>query len=93
MPWKPNIPGRLRPGGAVAHGSPWYPAESVQREGVPCATPAKLLYCAMHPAWRETGGETTQHTRSIHRVHVRNPHTKLWHLWVAQKCKYFDLPH
>lgn len=41
--------GRWLPG-AAAHGSPWSPVESVQREGIPCATPAKLLYCVMHPA-------------------------------------------
>ncbi|TNN50476.1 hypothetical protein EYF80_039286 [Liparis tanakae] len=42
-------PGRWLPG-AAAHRSPWSPVESVQREGIPCATPAKLLYCVMHPA-------------------------------------------
>lgn len=45
-----RTPGRWCPGDVAAHGSPCSPAESVQREGVPCATPAKLLYCAMHPA-------------------------------------------
>lgn len=44
-----RTPRRWLPG-AAAHGSPWSPVESVQREGVPCATPAKLLYCVMHPA-------------------------------------------
>lgn len=44
-----RTPGRWLPG-AAAHGRPWSPVESIQREGIPCATPAKLLYCVMHPA-------------------------------------------
>lgn len=44
-----QTPGGLRPG-AAAYGSPWSPVESVQREGIPCATATKLLCCVMHPA-------------------------------------------
>lgn len=41
--------GRRLPG-AAPHGTPWSPTQSVQREGVPRATPAKRLHRVMHPA-------------------------------------------
>ena len=79
LPWRLNIPGRY----VGAHGSPCSPAESVQREGVPCATPAKLLYCVMHPAWRETDGDRTQHT---HTFNTQGTCNKPAHKTVALTC-------
>ena len=70
-----GLPGRWRPG-AAAHGSPWSPTESVQREGVPCATPAKLLYRVMHPAWGRHGrqGSVRQHTHTQETAHFSLTH-------------------
>lgn len=67
--------GRWLPG-AAAHGSPWSPVESVQREGIPCATPAKLLYCVMHPARKAISVKPSTAAQ-------RGPHSNAEKIWTG----------
>lgn len=73
------IPGRWLPG-AAAHGRPWPPVEFVQREGIPCASPAKLLYWVMHPACMFSCTVTQLTHRYAHREKTEK------HLWTKLPC-------